>query len=61
MVNEMKNWKGHGKQSWYNSRYYHGIYLEGSGKTMKICQDSQSPGQDLNPGPAKYKKGVLTT
>jgi hypothetical protein len=26
----------------------------------KTCQDSRSPGRDLNPGPPKYKTGVLT-
>jgi hypothetical protein len=32
------------------------------GKNTKILsQDSQSPGWHLNPGPLKYKAGVLTT
>jgi hypothetical protein len=26
-----------------------------------LTQDIQSPGQDLNPGPQKYKAHVLTT
>jgi hypothetical protein len=26
-----------------------------------FCQDSQSVGQDLNPGPPKYEAGVLST
>jgi hypothetical protein len=35
--------------------------MEGLRKTMKNCsQDSWSPGQDLKPGPPKYKAGVLT-
>jgi hypothetical protein len=25
------------------------------------CQDIRSPGRDLNPGPAEYEAGVLTT
>jgi hypothetical protein len=25
-----------------------------------LSQDSRSPGQDLNPGPPKYKTGVLS-
>jgi hypothetical protein len=36
--------------------------LEGLKKTMKgPSQDSQSPGQDLNPGPREYESGALTT
>jgi hypothetical protein len=35
---------------------------EGLGIIMKnFSQDSQSPTQDLNPGPPKYEEGVLTT
>jgi hypothetical protein len=42
-------------------RYYTGIRLEGLKKTTKpLRQDSRSPGRDLNPGPLKYKAGVLT-
>jgi hypothetical protein len=41
---------------------YPGTCLEGLGKTMKnLNQDSRSPGRHLNPGPAKYGAGVLTT
>jgi hypothetical protein len=43
-------------------RYYSGIFLERLRKTMKsLCQDSRSPGVDLNPGPPAYEAGVLTT
>jgi hypothetical protein len=45
-------------RSWPNLRYYHGICLEGIGKTTKpLSQD----GQCLNPGPTEYEVGVLTT
>jgi hypothetical protein len=48
--------------AWCNLRYYPRIYLEGLRKAIiKISQDSQSPGQDLNSGPLKYEAGVLTT
>jgi hypothetical protein len=59
----MMNWKGFGRKlSWCNRRYYPGICLEGLRKTTKnLSQDSQSLGQDLNPGPPKYNAGVLTT
>jgi hypothetical protein len=49
------------KQLWPNLRYYSGICLVRLRKTAKTCQDSQSPGQDLNPGPPEYEAGVLTT
>jgi hypothetical protein len=54
------NWKGHGsKQLWTNFKQYSGNILR---KTIKnLSQDSQSPSQDLNLGPPKYKAGMLTT
>jgi hypothetical protein len=53
------NWKGFGrKQTWPNGRYC----LEGLRKIMKnLSQDSQSPHQDLNLGPPKYKAGIIIT
>jgi hypothetical protein len=48
--------------SWYNSRYYPGICLEGLRKgTKSLSQDSRSPGRDFKPGFPKYKAGMLTT
>jgi hypothetical protein len=39
-----------------------GICTEGMRKTTKnLSQDSQSLGQDLNPGSPEYDAGVLTT
>jgi hypothetical protein len=41
-------------------RYYPRIHLEGLRKiTKKLIHDSQSLGQDMNPGPPKYYAGVL--
>jgi hypothetical protein len=59
----MVNWKGCGrKHSWPNLRYYPKICQEGLRENMKnFSQDSQCPGQDLNPVSPKYEAGVLTT
>jgi hypothetical protein len=39
-----------------------GIRLEGLRKAKKnLCQDSRSPGRDMNPGPIEHEAGVLTT
>jgi hypothetical protein len=41
--------------------YYPCNCLDGMRKTtMNLCQDCWSLDQDLNPGPPKYKAGVLT-
>jgi hypothetical protein len=50
------NWKGCGKK--VLSQHLPGV-TEENHKTSS--QDSQSPGQGLNPLPPKYEAGVLTT
>jgi hypothetical protein len=54
--------KGYGKKrSWPNLRYYPNICSEAPMKTMKnLGQDSRSLGWNFNPGPSKYKAGMLT-
>jgi hypothetical protein len=58
----MMKWEGlEGSSHGLILRYYPGICLEGLSKSMKnLCQDSWSPGLDLNPGPPEYEAGVLT-
>lgn len=39
---------------------YPAIYLMGMRKRVQhLSQDCRSPGPDLNPGPTKYKTGLL--
>jgi hypothetical protein len=45
-----------------SKRHYPGICLDGLRKTTNdFCQDTQSPGRDLNPGSPECEAGVLTT
>jgi hypothetical protein len=40
-------------------RYYPGIFLKRLRKiTRNLCQDSRSPGRDLNPGPTEWYPSV---
>jgi hypothetical protein len=56
------NSKGYGrKRSWPNLMYYSGFLPGGTeGNYEKNSHDSQSPGQDMNPGPPGYEAGLLT-
>jgi hypothetical protein len=55
------DWKEFGRmRSGIILRNYPGIYLEGLRKPTKICQDSRSPGRDLNPGTPEYEAEMLT-
>jgi hypothetical protein len=55
----MMQWKGFGKRSWPNLRYYPRIRLEGLRKTTKtLSQDSRSQIRNLTPGPPKYEAGL---
>jgi hypothetical protein len=57
----MMNWKGFGKKkSWPNFKVMSQHSLGGTVENHIETQVSQSPGQDLNPGPPEYKAGVLT-
>jgi hypothetical protein len=55
-------WKGYGRKwTWPNLRYFPGVCMERMREiTKNLSQDSRSPGEDLNPGPHKYEKGVVT-